>query len=153
MRLHIRKELTATLRERLIQAGYKEIGGQLFGEQLSPSIFQVSEITFQKQQGTIVRFVVDLVQAARDAMRFFERTEHQYSRFNYLGEWHSHPSYAVLPSITDISAMENLVSDPDFAGNFAILIIAKNTNAGLSIGAWLFDPSGENKPIDLGIEQ
>lgn len=153
MRLHIRKELTTMLRERLIQAGHREIGGQIFGEQLSPSVFQVSEITFQKQQGTIVRFVVDLVQAARDAMRFFERTEHQYSRFNYLGEWHSHPSYEVHPSNTDISAMEDLVSDPDFAGNFAILLIAKNTNAGLYIGAWLFDPSGENEIIDLGIEQ
>lgn len=62
----VRKLLAA-----LAKAGRREIGGQMFGEQLAPSRFRVTELTVQNSQGTIVRFVNDLVQAARDAIHFF----------------------------------------------------------------------------------
>jgi len=89
------------LRDALRLAGTREIGGQIFAEQLAPSRFRATEITVQARPGTFARFFVDLVQAARDARRFFQRTNREYRRFNYLGEWHSHPRFAVRPSETD----------------------------------------------------
>jgi hypothetical protein len=41
--------------------------------------------------------------------------------------------------------MRNLVRDPRFAGNFAVLMIAKLDGAALSTAAWVFDPRGENE--------
>src|SRR5688572_23060176 len=80
------------LRAALARAGRRETGGQLFGEQLAISYFRVTELTVQARPGTFARFLVDVFQAARDALNFFDRTGHEYRRFNYIGEWHSHPS-------------------------------------------------------------
>lgn len=149
MRLRLRADQASDLRTALARAGTNEIGGQIFGEQLAPSDFLVTELTFQRRRGTFARFVVDLVQAARDAVRFFDRTAHQYRRFNYIGEWHSHPSFALRPSETDISSMLRLVRDPDFKGSFAVLLIARLDGGDLSCGAWLFDPAGSAFAIQL----
>ena len=107
----------------LKHAGAREIGGQLYGEQLAPSDFLVTDVTIQRRRGSVTQFLVDLVQAARDAVRFFDRSRHRYSRFNYIGEWHSHPRFAVRPSGTDIETMRALVRDPEFQGSFAVLMI------------------------------
>lgn len=149
MRLRLPPEQANLLREALRSAGTREIGGQIFGEQLAPSDFLASEITFQRRPGTFARFVVDLIQAAREAVCFFDRTDHRYIKFNYIGEWHSHPSFDVSPSATDISTMRALVTDPDFKGNFAVLMIARLDRSNMTIGAWIFDPAGNEQPVTL----
>ena len=149
MRIRLAHDQLQNLKPALVQAGTREIGGQLFGEQLAPSDFCVTELTIQAQRGAFARFIVDLVQAARDAMRFFDRTEHRYTRFNYIGEWHSHPSFEVKPSPKDFRTMIELVTDPAFQGNFAILMIVRLDGKILSTGAWLFDPQGTARAITL----
>ena len=47
------------------------------------------------------------------------------TRFNYLGEWHSHPSFEPLPSDTDIRTMQSLVEDPDVGVNFLVLMVCR----------------------------
>lgn len=142
------EKLVAALR----QSGIKETGGQLFGEQLAPSNFRVTELTVQSRTGTFARFVVDLLQAAKDAVRFFDRTEHRYTRYNYIGEWHSHPSFAVQPSGPDVAAMRGIVSDRRFAGSFAVLMIVRLDVETLTVGAWVFDPQGGEHPVTLEVE-
>lgn len=82
MRVLIANDQAHKLTVALARAGTREIGGQLFGEQLAPSEFRVTELTIQARPGSVARFVVDLFQAARDAVRFFERTKHHYARYN-----------------------------------------------------------------------
>jgi hypothetical protein len=152
VRLRLPSDQLATLQQALAEAGTKEIGGQIFGEQLAPSDFRASELTFQKRPGTFARFVVDLVQAARDAVRFFDRTDHRYTRFNYIGEWHSHPSFEVRPSGTDVAAMRSIVNDGSFRGNFAVLMIVRLDPDRLRLGGWLFDPKGGEQAVALEAE-
>jgi [CysO sulfur-carrier protein]-S-L-cysteine hydrolase len=149
MRLRLPNDQLTLLRDALRRGGTKEIGGQIFGEQLAPSDFLASELTFQKRPGTFARFVVDLLQAARDAVRFFDRSKHHYHRFNYIGGWHSHPSFAVRPSDVDVTAMRRLVSDPSFEGRFAVLMITRLDGDHLTSGAWLFDPAAAEFAIIL----
>ncbi len=149
MRMRIANDQIEKLRPALRLAGTKEIGGQLFGEQLAPSDFCITELSIQARRGSFARFVVDLVEAGRNALRFFDRTEHQYKRFNYIGEWHSHPSFDVEPSNKDVETMMNLVTDPTFKGSFAVLMIVRLDDDELAMGAWLFNPHGSARPIDL----
>src|SRR5882672_8369952 len=149
MRLRLPVDQLLSLQNALSSAAKNEIGGQIFGEQLAPSDFRATELTFQMRPGTFARFVVDLIQAARDAVRFFDRTEHQYLRFNYIGEWHSHPSFEVRPSDTDVRSMEKLVRDPKFRGNFAILMITRLDDSQITCGGWLFDRSGGSEVIEV----
>jgi JAB domain-containing protein similar to deubiquitination enzymes len=149
VRIRLAHDQVQKLKPALERAGTKEIGGQLFGEQLAPSDFRITELTIQARRGSFARFIVDLLQAARDAIRFFDRTEHRYTRFNYIGEWHSHPSFEISPSATDAQTMIQLVTDTAFRGSFAILIIVRLDGEILSAGAWLFDPQGTAQAIDL----
>lgn len=151
MRLMLPTEQAQKLKIALKHAGTREIGGQLFGEQQAPSDFRITKLTIQRHQGSFARFLVDIVQAAQDAATFFSQTSHSYRRFNYIGEWHSHPSFAVQPSETDIRTMRMLVKDSEFRGNFAVLIIVRLDGDTLNKGAWLFDPAGNELAISLEI--
>lgn len=152
MKITVVSDQTEKLVAALRRSGNNETGGQLFGEQLAPSDFRVTELTVQSRPGTFARFVVDLLQAAKDAIRFFEQTEHRYTRYNYIGEWHSHPSFAVQPSGPDLAAMRGIVSDPRFAGTFAVLMIVRLHAETLTTGAWVFDPRGAEHPVKLQVE-
>jgi hypothetical protein len=70
---------------------------------------------------------------------FFARTDNDYLKFNYIGEWHSHPAFEPLPSGPDFATMYDLVEDSDVGINFAVLIIARLRLWGrLEISATLF---------------
>jgi [CysO sulfur-carrier protein]-S-L-cysteine hydrolase len=152
MRLRLPADKAKFLLDVLQRAGNKEVGGQLFGEQLAPSDFRVTELTLQKRPGTFARFIVDLVQAARDAASFFDRTAHRYTRFNYIGEWHSHPNFKVHPSGMDITSMQDLVSDHEYQGNFAVLLIVRIYQNNLMAKAWLYDNSQSEQTVNLEFE-
>ena len=62
-----KRKLIAALK----RANAREIGGQLYGEQLAPSNFLVTDVAIQRRRGSVTRFFVDLVQAARDAVRCY----------------------------------------------------------------------------------
>jgi hypothetical protein len=55
--------------------------------------------------GSHTRFRRDPKTHQKTLDEFFERTGRDYQRFNYLGEWHSHPSFSVQPSVEDIETM------------------------------------------------
>lgn len=152
MKIAVAADQAEKLVAALKRSGTRETGGQLFGEQLEPSNFRVTELTVQSRPGTFARFVVDLLQAARDAIRFFDRTEHRYTRYNYIGEWHSHPSFTVQPSGPDVGAMRSIVRDPQFLGSFAVLMIVRLDAETLTAGAWVFDPQGAEHAVTLEME-
>lgn len=152
MKIRLAPDQTAKLVAALRRAGMNEIGGQLYGEQLAPSDFLVTDLTLPSRPGTIAQFVVDLLEAAGDAVRFFVRTKHEYTRFNYIGEWHSHPSFAVCASETDVATMRALVGDTEFQGSFAILMIVRLDQSTLTTAAWVFDPQGNEHGIALEVD-
>jgi len=153
MKLRIPPDQAARLCTALERAGRNEIGGQIFGEKLAQSDFRATDVTVQKRRGTIAKFLVDIVQAARDAMRFYDRTNHVYTRFNYIGEWHSHPSFDVRPSRTDVESMRQLVLDSSFQGLFAVMVIVRLDGEEISAAGWVFSPSGTEEPIQLEFEK
>lgn len=125
MELRLPVELERKLIEALTQAGAQEIGGILMGEHISENVFRVREITVQRHSGSFasfLRFAQDIIAPLR---RYFQVTNHDYTRFNYLGEWHSHPSFVPTPSSTDRQTMHDLVNDEQVGANFAVLLVVK----------------------------
>lgn len=152
MKLTIPNDQLRNINHALLKAGVNEIGGQIYGEQIAPSCFRATDVTIQNRSGTFARFFVDLIQAAADAANFFRKTNHDYKKYNYIGEWHSHPSFAVQPSSVDIDTMRALVSDHGFSGNFAVLMICKIGDEVLELGGWVFTPTGSWAPVSLEFE-
>ncbi|MDI1328146.1 MAG: Mov34/MPN/PAD-1 family protein [Brevundimonas sp.] len=124
MRVELPVWIQKRLRGNLREAGRLEIGGVLMGEQLEPGHFRIVDFTVDDQKGGMAHFTrgTDQHRAALDA--FFARTDADYGRFNYLGEWHSHPSFPVRPSPTDTTSMLDLVNG-ERGIDFAVLMIAR----------------------------
>jgi len=115
---------TQKLRRALRAAGSKEIGGVLAAEQVGDGRFVVVDLSIQ-DDGTSSNFERDPIQHRKFIQQFHDRMGNIPERFNYLGEWHSHPSYLAIPSEADIRQMQALVEDDEQASTFLVLMVVK----------------------------
>lgn len=122
------------LMKELRAAGRNEIGGVLAGEHLGDGRFLVKDLSVQRD-GTPSSFSRDPVRHRKFMRRFNLLTGNDPERFNYLGEWHSHPSFLALPSGPDVRAMLSEIDDPDQAATFLVLLIIKLGGEGGLIGS------------------
>lgn len=149
--IRINRDVATSMRTACGRAGIRETGGMLFGEYLGPDEFRVIEATTHGlgRFASFVRIITDGFARLED---FFRRTRHDYMRFNYLGEWHSHPSFALHPSGTDDSTMQALVDDPTTRALFVVLIIVKLESGELQATAWAYFPMEQRRPCTIFIE-
>jgi [CysO sulfur-carrier protein]-S-L-cysteine hydrolase len=130
--------MTAALRK----AGKREIGGILMAEHMGPNQFEVKDLTVHRR-GTIASFVRRIEEAVGRLRMFFERSNHDHTRFNYIGEWHSHPCFVAEASETDHASMRQIIEDPQVGANFVVLLVTKLNAKGQLIGsAHTYLPNG-----------
>lgn len=135
-------EVSEVIRTALRKAGRREIGGILMAEHIGPNEFKVRDITVHGR-GAIASFVRRIEDAIGRLRLFFDRADHDYTRFNYLGEWHSHPSFEPVPSTKDDMSMLQIVQDQAVGANFAVLLVVKLDSDGQLIGtAHTYLPNG-----------
>lgn len=133
----------------LRKAGRRETGGILMGEHVGTNLFTVREMTVHRP-GAFASFVRRIEDAIGTLHAFFKRTGHDYARFNYVGEWHSHPSFAPYPSRTDDLSMLQIVQDETVGANFVVLLIAKlGAEGDLVATAHTYHPDGTRRLSDL----
>src|SRR5262249_18483678 len=125
MKVELAPSAEDELRKGLRSAGRREIGGMLFAEQLAPSHFRVVDLSADLYLGSHTNFRRDPREHQKALDGFFERTGKNFARFNYLGEWHSHPRFSVRPSLEDVATMAELVSNPCGRITFAVLLIVR----------------------------
>lgn len=125
MQLLVPQKIAFRLVEELIQADKREIGGILMGEHVSADIFRVREFTTQRKGGTFATFVRIVAEALAPLRAFFDNTKHDYKRFNYLGEWHSHHSFELRPSAPDHATMSAMVNDSQLGAHFLVLLLVR----------------------------
>lgn len=121
----IQTKLAAALRS----AGKREIGGVIMAEHVGPNRFAVMDITVHKR-GAIASFIRRIEDALGRLQAFFSSTGNQYSKFNYVGEWHSHPMFAPEPSRTDDISMHQIADDSEVGAHFVVLLIVKLDSSG-----------------------
>ncbi|WEX85817.1 Mov34/MPN/PAD-1 family protein [Sinorhizobium garamanticum] len=112
------------MKQALRRAGSREIGGVLMGQELAVGHFAVVDFSLDEISGARAHFVRDVEHHRKALEEFFDRTGHNYQSFNYLGEWHSHPSFPARPSVPDLCSMQDLV-DGERGIEFAVLLIVK----------------------------
>lgn len=142
--------LRRRMRRELGRAGRVEIGGVLMAEQIEPGHFRLVDFTVDRQRGGAAHFVrsVDDHRAALGV--FFKKTGSDFSRFNYLGEWHSHPNHMPIPSSEDSASMMSLVEgERDIP--FALLLVVRRTWRTLTLSATLFERGQSPRPVDVKI--
>jgi len=110
------------------------------GKDLGSELFRVVDISVQRSGGTHACFIRNPKDHQAYLQAFFARTGQDYTRFNYLGEWHSHPSFDAVPSGPDMETMQSIVSDPEVGANFLVLLIAKRSGKEIEATATVFMP-------------
>ena len=130
MRILLPHDVAEKLVSALQDAGRREIGGVLMGEHVSEGVFRIRDLTVQRRGGTFASFVREVRAVLAPLRRFFHETGHDYARYNYLGEWHSHPSFTTEPSGKDSESMWRIVEDPTVGAHFAVLVIVRLADAG-----------------------
>ena len=125
MKIYLPTDILKKLIPALEKAGAREIGGVLMGEHVDEAEFRIVDLTIQKKFGNALSFLRLIRDAVGSLKKFFKQTGYNYKKFNYLGEWHSHPSFPPVPSLQDIQSMQEIVIDPDTGANFAVLLIVQ----------------------------
>lgn len=148
MKLLVPEAIVEELKDALRRAGAREVGGVLMGEHVAPNTFRVKRITVQMKGGTFAAFVRLVEEIVGPLREFFHATNHDYSRFNYLGEWHSHHSFALIPSDRDCQTMREILEDPAMGARFVVLMLARlNADETLAHEIAVFLP---HQPITSG---
>lgn len=139
--------------KRKLRGRINEVGGVMVGEHVGADTFRIVDISFQKRGGTIGHFVRDPAHHKAFLADFFNKTGHDYKRFNYIGEWHSHPAFDPLPSGEDFATMYDIVEDPDVAVNFAVLIISRLRGwSGLELSVTLFRAGVVPEAVEVSVD-
>lgn len=151
LRITVPHNLQNGLRSALLKAGNRECGGVLMAEHVGVNHFSVREITVQKPGG-LASFVRSLANAVTAVHAFCRTTGNDFTRFNYLGEWHSHPLFSVQPSSTDHATMRSLATDITVGANFAVLLIFRLNGGVLEGSAHTYLPDGSIHQSELDLE-
>lgn len=149
MKILLTDKIVQLLERELPRAGRREIGGLLMGEHVSDGVFRLVEVSVQRSRGGLACFTRHPREHQAQLDDFFERHDRDYTRFNYLGEWHSHPSFPVIPSTRDYATMTSIVADPNVGVNFLVLMIVKMTGAALEVSAAAFRPGTDAVPVEI----
>lgn len=153
MQVLLAPQVTKRLQRELRWAGSREIGGLLLAEHVREELFRVVEISVQRTGGTHVGFMRDPRRHRRQLKSFFRRSGEDYTRFNYLGEWHSHPSFPADPSLTDIETMQSIVENPAVGANFLVLLVCKrNADGAIEASSTAFVAHTPPAPVPLAFE-
>lgn len=131
--LQLPNEVVDRITSALTHAQLREVGGVLLAEHVGPNTFVVRDISVHRR-GAFAYFVRKVEEAIGVISSFFQSRNHDYSKFNYIGEWHSHPRFLPYPSPKDDDSMHEIVGDPKVGANFVVLLIVKLDSAGALTG-------------------
>ncbi|TAU83277.1 hypothetical protein ELI40_08305 [Rhizobium leguminosarum] len=136
----------------LARAGDREIGGILMARQIRPGAFEVVDFSVDETSGERTHFVRDHAYHNEFLDAFFEKTGRDYQTYNYVGEWHSHPRLPIVPSITDLESMEELVNgERDIP--FAVLLVVRSDFPGEFVAMSTFHQRGASpEPVQVRTE-
>ncbi len=147
----IDSDIRGRISTHLRRSGKHEVGGILLGEQIAPSSFRLVDFSIDNITGSDAHFHRSPEQHNAAIERFFKKTRHNFSKHNYLGEWHSHPRFPVSPSPQDYMSMQDLVRSEKNILFAALLIVRLDFFVCLKIGATMF--SQHRNPEHITIER
>ena len=151
LRVTLPSDVQATLVSALTCAGARERGGILMGEHIGENHFAVRRTTVHRP-GTVASFLRRLGGVADTITKFCRSKGNDYTRFNYLGEWHSHPLFSVQPSSHDHASMREIATDRRVGANFVVLLVLRLRAGQLEGSAHTYLPDGSVHPSELVLE-
>lgn len=152
LRITFPADIRIELQQALRKAGSRECGGVMMGEHVGVNHFAVRKITVQKP-GSVATFVRNIGGIVHSINGFLRANGNDFKRFNYLGEWHSHPLFSVQPSGRDHATMRDLATDRRVGATFLVLLIVRLQGSTIEGSLHTYLPDGSMHCSDLEWEQ
>lgn len=150
MKLIIPPQVTTGIMPALVRSGTRERGGIIMGEQVEAGIFRVLECSLQQNGGGSAHFVREEDHLDQALSSFLERHGNDYARFNYIGEWHSHPCFSLRPSIRDDTTMRQIVESEESTVTFAVLMLVRlGWPCQVQAAAWVYERGIKRMPVEI----
>lgn len=149
LEVNISDTIVKKIKRELRAAGKRETGGILMAEQIKENTFSILDFSVDRIAGTESGFRRHEAEHVRALDTFLEQHNNNYSKYNYLGEWHSHPSFSVQPSLIDMNTMTKMVNRDITVKFAALLIVRLDFWFKLSASATLFNCGHPPAPIKL----
>jgi len=149
VKLIINPDIKRKIIKACAKADIRECGGVLFGEHVGENLFRIAEVSTNTKTGIFAHFIRDIVSTIKQLRRFFSKYKHKYTKYNYMGEWHSHPQFALKPSNKDEESIMDIVGDDHVGANFIILMIVRLEPSDLKCRAWTYYANGVKEPCNI----
>ncbi|HHX70090.1 MAG TPA: hypothetical protein GX708_18830 [Gallicola sp.] len=128
-----------------------ETKGALFAKRIDDETFEIEKVYFEPNVGS---FAFVKLYNNRTYKKFcknyFDKHVGEYHIHNYLGDWHSHPSFSCTPSSYDVKEVEEDLKKSN--AKFLVQIILKDQNNKLVGNAFYYNENISAKKIDLIIQ-
>ena len=135
----IRFDIEHPAYDRIIKAlkkyGDYEIGGILIGYKKRRNHFAISDATIANdiKKFNIMSFIREPMKSLKILIGTYKK-----KKYNYIGEWHSHPRFNLYPSPGDIATMRGILTDPGYSVDFVLLIITRLNEGKVEMAGFLF---------------
>jgi len=152
MKIFVPQKITNAIQETIRKTQPKEIKGAFYAKQNNDESFSIDGLFVSEYIGTnfFCKLLID--KRYRDfEKRYFKERNYEYKKYNYIGDWHSHPEFACIPSLYDINEANDDLKKSN--ANFVVQFIFKLEDGVLIGSAFLFNKKFSSEKINLIIEQ
>lgn len=102
MKILIKKEVANKIKNAVIKAGKNEIKGACYAAQKECNVFEIEDVYISPKIGTFsFSNLVVSFKYKKFEKQYFKKHNYEYEKHNYIGDWHSHPSFELIPSLYD----------------------------------------------------
>ncbi len=151
MEIIIPKEITLRLIKQISKYSPLETKGALFAEDLGNDTFKIDEVYLEPKPGTttFVKLYINH-EYVTFQKNYHKLRNNNFSKYNYIGDWHSHPLFECYPSSYDVSEVEKDMKQSNAI--FLVQLILKVFNGKLVGNAFYYSHEKSAKRIKLTIQ-
>ncbi len=150
MEIIIPKKISLILIKQISKHSPLETKGALFAEDLGNDTFKIDEVYLEPKPGTTTFVKLYINQEYLSFQKNYHKfRKNNFSKYNYIGDWHSHPLFECLPSSYDVSEVEEDIKKSNAI--FLVQIILKVLKGRLVGNAFYYTRETSAKKVKLSI--
>lgn len=150
MKIIVPEKMSKIILDHVKKYSPNETKGALFARKIDDETFEIDAVYIEKKVGTFAFVILENNCRYKKFQAVYNKKHHyDYKNHNYIGDWHSHPSFALFPSEYDKSeVVEDLTKSN---ANFLIQMIVKENKGKLIGNCFFYNKQEIAKKIELEI--
>lgn len=151
MKIIVKNEVANKIKKVVKKAGKNEIKGACFAAKIDDNVFEIEDVYISKIGSFSFSNLVISFKYRMFENKYFKKHNYDYERHNYIGDWHSHPSFELVPSSYDKEEVIDELSKSN--AHFLIQIIVKVSDDNLQMKCYYYNLNTIASPCEIVIKK